>query len=522
MWLSWENYSGIQWGITANAHDASLTVTKDNDILFAAHAERTSGIKFDPVLNQEIIDQAMEFGDPRCIHWYETSWLKRIRQIYAKQWKTAWKKPGPHHTLLKYGFNGVDNGIDDWDDSMHLDLRRVKLFNHRHHRTHASAGYYTSSFNDAAVLVIDSIGEFETLTIWKGEGTKLVKVYSQSYPHSVGLWYSAMTQRIGLKPNEEEYILMGWSALGDPEKYADKIWNDFFYPLTDEFPHIKLKHNLHRGCRWWAPELNTIQDYADIAAGTQAVYEKIFKHLLLSTKKMVHSNNLVIMGGCALNCVANTMAHDIYKNVWIMPNPGDAGSSLGAILSARKDFIEWNGPYLGYDIKGKYPVNGILNELKTNRLVGCANGKAEFGPRALGNRTLFADPRGKDVKDLVNTVKKREEFRPFAPVIKQEKLHDYFDCNFNSSPYMQYIGKTKDPDSFPAITHLDGTSRIQTVTRKQHKGLYELLDKWESATGCPMLLNTSLNIKGEPMVDSEEDAKRWQDLYKVKVLTKEI
>lgn len=526
MWFGWENYSGIQWGITANAHDASLTVMKDSEILFAAHAERTSGIKFDPILNNKIVQQAREFGQPKCVHWYETSWLKRMRQIYAGQWRTAITKPSPHNTLLKLGFDSMLNAGDEWDDLHYYntdgDFSRVKFFEHKHHRTHASAGYYTSGFDEAAVLVIDSIGEFETLTVWNGEGNKLRKVYSQSYPHSIGLWYSAMTQRIGLKPNEEEYILMGWSALGDPEKYADKIWNDFFHPLKDGWPEITLKHNLHRGCRWWAPELNTIQDYADIAAGTQAVYEKIFKHLLLATKNLVHSDNLVLMGGCALNCVANTMAHDVYKNIWIMPNPGDAGSSLGAILSAKKEHIEWKSPYLGYNIKGDYPIKGILHELKTNRIVGCANGRAEFGPRALGNRTLFADPRGKDVKDLVNTVKKREEFRPFAPIIKEEKLHDYFECNFDSSPFMQYIGKTKDPDKFPAITHIDGTSRIQTVTRTQHTELYELLDKWESATGCPMLLNTSLNIKGEPMVDTEEDAKRWEDLYKVKVLTKEV
>jgi carbamoyltransferase len=156
-------------------------------------------------------------------------------------------------------------------------------------------------------------------------------------------------------------------------------------------------------------------------------------------------------------------------------------------------------------------------------MVGVANNRAEFGPRALGNRSLLADPRGQNMQDLVNTVKQRQAFRPFAPVIKEECLHDYFDMpeGVTSSPFMQFVGKTKDPEKFPAITHVDGTARVQTVTRKQHAGLYKLLDKWHEATGCPMLLNTSLNIKGEPMVNTEMDAARWTEKYKVEVVTRE-
>jgi carbamoyltransferase len=328
-----------------------------------------------------------------------------------------------------------------------------------------------------------------------------------------------MTQRVGLKPNEEEYILMGWAALGDPKRLHKEIYDDFFYPLKDGSLKVKFKHNLHRGCRWWRPELNKIKDYADISAGTQIVYEYVFNHIVKETRKLVNSKNLVVMGGCALNCVANSIAHEAYDgNVWIMPNPGDAGSSLGAVLAKYKTFIEWKGPYLGFNIRGDYPVKELLQELKTNRLVGVANGQAEFGPRALGNRSLLADPRGADVKDLVNTVKKREAFRPFAPVIMEEFAHEYFDGPVG--PYMQYTSKCRYPKEFPAIAHIDNTSRVQTVNKQQHPGLYELLQKWYKDTGCPMLLNTSLNIKGEPMVDTEQDAERWQEKYKVKVFTK--
>lgn len=511
----------IRWGITANSHDASIAVFDSKnkwqskkverlDLLWAAHAERSSGIKNDRWLNRSIIDQALEYGEPQEIHWYETQWLKRLRQLQSGQYETALFKQGPISTLQGFGIN--------------TGFANLKFYNHRHHASHAAAGYYTSKFNEAAVLVIDSIGEFETLTMWHGVGNNLKKVFSQGYPNSVGLWYSAMTQRIGLKPNEDEYILMGWAAVGDPERYKQRILDDFFYPLSETDPAIRFKQNLHRGCLWWAPELNTVQDYADIAAATQAVYEMIFDHLLFHTKRMVGSDNIVIMGGCALNCVANGMAYRYFKNAWIMPNPGDAGSSVGCVLDHVKQKVEFKTPYLGYNIPGDYPVNAALEQLLTVGMVGVASGRAEFGPRALGNRSLLADPRGPDMQDLVNTVKQRQAFRPFAPVIMAERVHEYFEmpAGCNHSPYMQFIGRTRDPKQFPAITHLDGTSRVQTVTRNQHPGLYQLLEKWQAKTGCPMLLNTSLNIKGEPMVDTEADAERWTKKYGVKVVTKDV
>lgn len=510
----------IQWGITANSHDAALTVLDNGVIKFAAHAERSSGIKNDKFLNNTIIEQALAYGEPDKVHWYETQWLKRIRQMRSGQWRTAFTKESPTTTLKNLGI-ATYSSVDAIDDA--FDHTGAKFYNHRHHASHAAAGYYTSPFQEAAVLVIDSIGEFETLTIWKGNGTNLKRKFSQSYPNSVGLWYSAMTQRIGLKPNEDEYILMGWAAVGDPNKYKQRIFDDFFHPLSETDPAIRFRQNLHRGCLWWAPELNTVQDYADIAAGTQAVYEMIFDHLVFHAKRLVPTKNIVLMGGCALNCVANSIAYKYFKNVWIMPNPGDAGSSLGCILDYNKQFVEFKSPYLGNSIAGNYPVKSALRELKTVGMVGVANGRAEFGPRALGNRSLLADPRGPDMQDLVNTVKQRQAFRPFAPVIKVERVHEFFEmpAGVTESPFMQFVGRTLRPDLYPAITHLDGTSRVQTVSRTQHPGLYKLLDAWEKETGCPMLLNTSLNIKGEPMVDNEQDAARWTEKYGVRVVTGE-
>lgn len=508
----------IRWGVTANSHDAALTVMQSDQILYAAHAERSSGIKNDKFLNDTIVAQAMEFGRPHSVHWYETEWLKRIRQLRAGQYKTAiFRSHFPSTTLMKYNLEEIGSFMGD-DYIPPPDSTGIRLWQARHHHSHAAAGYFTSPFKDAAVLVIDSIGEFETFSIWEGNGRKLKRRFSQNYPHSIGLWYSAMTQRIGLKPNEDEYILMGWAAIGDPDKHAQRIMNDFVEPLRFDNASVKFKRNLHRGCKDWAPELNTVQDYADIAAGVQRVYEKIFEHCVRHAMLKVKSKNLVIMGGCALNCKANSLAYKYYDNVWIMPNPGDAGSSLGAILAHKKDFIEWKGPYLGYNIEGKYPVDKILSELKTSKMVGVANGRAEFGPRALGNRSLLADPRGQEMKDLVNTIKRRQDFRPFAPVVLEEHAGKYFDGPVG--PYMQFVSKCKNPDLFPAIAHYDNTSRVQTVNKNDHAGLYELLTKWYKNTGCPMLLNTSLNIKGKPIVDTEIDAKKWQEQYNVKVFTK--
>ena len=502
----------IKWGICAGSHDASLAVMKDDAIQFAAHAERYSRIKNDANLNQQLVDEALTWGEPRAAVWYERNWKKRLRQLWAKQYRTAFTKPEPKALLAEVGFDIYA------DEELNLDMRRVHYSAVDHHHAHAAAGYYTSPFTDAAVLVVDSIGEWETLTMWKGEGRKLKRVWSQRYPHSLGIWYSAMTQRIGLKPNEDEYILMGMAAVGDPNKYSKLIYEDFFWELNPYDPAVKFKHNLHRGCRWWRPELNTIQDLADIAAGTQRVYEFVFEKLVQHTLSMVGSKNLVLGGGCALNCVANSIAHKYYNgNVWIIPNPGDAGNSVGALLAQHKDFIEWTGPYLGTDIPGDYPVNSILDELQKTGLCGVANGRAEFGPRALGNRSLLADPRGGDVKDRVNAVKKRQEFRPFAPVILEEFAEDYFEGPVG--PYMQFVSKCRYPEKFPAIAHLDNTSRVQTVNKEEHPGLYKLLLKWYRRTECPMLLNTSLNIKGEPIVNSVADAQRWQETYGVKVFT---
>jgi carbamoyltransferase len=196
-----------------------------------------------------------------------------------------------------------------------------------------------------------------------------------------------------------------------------------------------------------------------------------------------------------------------------MPNPGDAGGSLGAACALYDDFVNWETPYLGYDIKKKYPIDNILNDLKLNKMTAVAYGRAEFGPRALGNRSILADPRDPNIKDKVNTIKNRELFRPFAPIVLEEYSKEWFEMEFDS-PYMQYAVKCKKPNLIPSVVHVDGTSRVQTINKKQNKDLYELLFKWNEYSGVPVLLNTSLNIKNEPLLNDEIDINKWIIKYK--------
>ena len=483
----------ITWGISANSHDAALAVFTDEGLEFASHSERFSGIKNDPDLNKELIDYAKKWGQPDELIWYERPLVKTLRQFRAGQG-------------IRLRENNIRNYLRSY--GLHAPIKYTS-----HHLSHAAAGYYTSPFNQATVVCIDSIGEFDTLTVWNGSGNKLKKIYSQKFPHSIGLWYSAMTQRIGLKANEDEYILMGMAAYGDSRVYRHQIMHDFFESKT--LP-IKFKHNLHRGCNWWRPELNDDHNF-NIAAGTQWVYETILDNILLWCKQNGNSDNLVLMGGCALNCSANHLAYKYFKDVWIMPNPGDAGSSIGAVLAHKKQHMPMDHAYLGYNIEGDYPVEEAISELKKTGIVGVANGRAEFGPRAFGNRSLLADPRGRDIKSKVNDIKQRQQFRPFAPVIMSEHYDSEFDGFANN--YMQFTARCKNPDLYPAISHVDGTSRVQTV-EADGSGIRRLLEAWYEATGCPMLLNTSLNIKGKPIVNNLTDAQEFAIMYNIKVFTK--
>ncbi len=488
----------ITWGISANSHDAALAVFDDNKLLFASHSERFSGKKNDADLCDSLVQYAAShYGYPKEVVWYEKPWAKTLRQFTAGQ-----------------GLNHKSNNIKRYLNNYGIS---APIYTQWHHESHAAAGFYTGPFKEAAVVVIDAIGEFETLTMWHGGEKGLKQVYKQTYPDSLGLWYSAMTQRCNLKPNEEEYILMGMAAYGNPKRLYNRILEDFFE--KDGETLVSFKKNLHRGCLDWAPDL-TVNDTFDIAAATQAIYETQFEKILQSAKSFVPSDNLVLMGGCALNCLANPIAYKYFKNVWIMPNPGDAGSAIGAVLARNKEHIGWETCSLGYNIEPTQSTEAILEHLLKDKMCGVAQGRAEFGPRALGNRSLLADPRGPDIKDTVNAIKRRQEFRPFAPMVLEELADQYFDLPGASSDnrHMQFISRCIHPQLFPAIVHRDNTSRVQTVPADGSR-IRQLLEQWYAASGCPILLNTSLNIKGKPMVNDVSDARNFESHYGVKVFT---
>jgi len=427
-------------GISHGFHDAAITILNNSDIVYASHSERHSRIKNDKNFNFKTIGKTV---------FYEKPLWKNIRRLYGGlKWKT---KP-------KYDYY-------IW-----------------HHWSHAAAAYYTRPFKEEPVcVVIDAIGEWDTASIW----FKKKKVWSLKYPKSLGLFYSAITDAIDLKPNEDEYITMGMAAFGEPKFKID--------PYEDYHRGINIKGNKF-----------------DLAASAQNIIEEEIIKIMLKAKH--YSNYLCYGGGVALNCVANTKIYPMFKDIWIMPNPGDAGSSLGAAASYYDKPLNWIDPYLGTNIRRKINVKRIVNHLLNHYYCGVANGRAEFGPRALGNRSLIADPR-RDIKSTVNKIKRRQKFRPFAPAILEEFADEYFHGPKNS--FMQYTSKSL--HEYKAVMHVDGTSRVQVVKKDCKSIIRPLLEEWYEKTKCPMLLNTSLNIKGQPMVDTWEHALEFEKKYKVKV-----
>ena len=447
-------------GLSEGFHDAGATLIQDGNILSATHAERISRVKNDRWLHYTQID------DADTTAFYEKDWLKRTRQIYAGQ---PYAKPRIKTDVSFY-----------------------------HHQSHAAAGFYTSKFDECNILVVDAIGEWDTVSVWKGwtknDKPQMKKIKSFKYPYSIGLFYSAITKYLGLRPMEDEYITMGMAAFGFPTE-------------TLLMENILENVNCHKGLPD-IPELRYISK-ENLASSAQSVVEAKLTNLVL---KHCPSRNLVMMGGVALNCVANSKIAGLGKNIWIMPNPGDCGSSLGAAALAYGKKLNWVDPYLGTDIKNDIKIKEVVKHLIDHSYCGIANGRSEFGPRALGNRSLIADPR-RDIKDTINQVKRRQQFRPFGPAILEEYAYEYFKGPMNE--YMQFVAKAK--HDYKSVTHVDGTARVQIVKPNCKSIIRPILEEWYEQTKCPMLLNTSLNIKGQPMVDTWKDALKFQKEYNVKV-----
>ena len=446
-------------GISEGFHDASVALVEGNEVLWAKHAERFSRKK-----NDRINPLHLRNADADVSVFYENVPLKNERRAKFSQLPVSTKifEQCDYHTY--------------------------------HHESHAAGAYYTSPFDDDVVcVVIDAIGEWSTSSIWIVENGKLKKVFEKIYPQSIGLFYSAITKRIGLKPNEDEYITMGMAAYGEVCVDMQYCFNEWA--------------NWHKGF--------SLEDFKghrpeDIAASAQA-------HAELEIEKIIDlaanwGTKLCYAGGVALNCVANSkILHHYFKDVWIYPNPGDAGSSLGAALAFNRKKVEYT-PYLGTNIDHFVNPKVVVTQLLKDKVVGIANGKAEFGPRALGNRSLLGDVRY-DIKRTVNKIKRRQQFRPFAPAILSEYADEYFDGPMNK--YMQYTSQAK--HDYKSVTHVDNSARVQLVTPSCKTILRPILEEYYERTGVPMLLNTSLNIKGQPIVDNWQDAIDFSKKYGVQV-----
>lgn len=312
----------VTWGLVGNSHDASMAVFHNTDLMWASLAKDFTKVPHEPNLSSEQRIYAIEkYGWPDSVVWYERPLLKTLRQWQAGQ-----------GFLLKE--NNIKQYLFSWG------IRRVPIAYTQHHHSHAAYAYYTQPHDDCAVICIDSIGEFETLTVWHGKDGKLNKIYSQGYPHSLGLFYSAMTQRAGLVPQRDEHLVSQWAKQGDPRRLSQLI-RDELIDVDHNYKSqslVRMRENLHRGCMWWRPELQTQQDMYDIAAATQAIFVYAVNVLSVWAKVQTASPNLALSGGGALNREAVESIKPHWNFVWVPPNPGDPGSCIGAVLAKTKTF----------------------------------------------------------------------------------------------------------------------------------------------------------------------------------------
>jgi carbamoyltransferase len=443
-----------------------------------------------------------------------------------------------------------------------------------HHQSHAASAFFPSPFEKAAVLCMDGVGEWATTSLWLGEGNQLTPLWEIDFPHSLGLLYSAFTYYTGFKVNSGEYKLMGLAPYGQP-KYVDLILNNLLDLKDDGTFRLNMKYfNYTTGLTMTnklfdrlfgapprQPEAELTQREMDIAASIQQVTEEIVLKLANTAQKELGVDYLCLAGGVALNCVSNgrLLREGKFKDIWIQPAAGDAGGAIGAALSVWHQYLEkprqtdssdkMKGSYLGPsfssdeiqqyldDVRAVYTYfdesklcKTVANILAKGNVVGWFQGRMEFGPRALGDRSIIGDPRNKKMQSVMNLkIKYRESFRPFAPSVLADKVSDYFELDHNS-PYMLLVAEVKEElkvamteeqkqlfgieklnvprSQLPAITHVDYSARVQTVHPETNPRYHQLISEFEALTGCGVLVNTSFNVRGEPIVCTPEDAYR--------------
>jgi carbamoyltransferase len=461
-------------GISEFFHDAGIAfITEHGDIEFAAHSERYSKIKNDPDLNIKLINM-IDAKDH--VSYYELKDHQREFNFRTKNLDRV-ANPPIHNSLV----------CNSWVN---------------HHISHAAGAFYTRPWadkNNTVILTIDGAGEQQTMGIYDHKFNLLENEYM---PRSIGMFYSWVTKFLGLRPLEDEYVVMGLASYGEP-----LLVNQFHDLYKSNLTKGNIKNGIIKICKNMKDE--------DIAASIQKfTEEKIIKYANIARR---YGTKLLYSGGVAQNIVANSLIKPLFDDMWIPTAPSDSGSALGCAAHSYgritgNDRINWEGPYLGYNIKREINPKKVVDHLLEHTYCGIANGRAEFGPRALGNRSLIADVRY-DVKDTVNKIKRRQKYRPFAPAILEEFVDQYFEGPVNE--YMQYTSKAL--HDYKSVTHVDGTARVQVVKKDCKSVIRPILEEYYERTGVPMLLNTSLNIRGMPMVNDEKDAEAWERKYKVKV-----
>ena len=567
-------------GISAFYHDSAVALIKDGEIIAAAQEERFSRIKHDAsfpnmALNEILKFQKLSFHDIDYVVFYDKPLLKfeRILETYLSDFPK--------------GFRSFSMSIPIWlREKLFLKSFLLKELKNRnkefksnqilfseHHMSHAASAFYPSPFNNALVLTLDGVGEWATGTIAIGKENNLEIIKEMHFPHSLGLLYSAFTYFIGFRVNSGEYKVMGLAPYGQPI-YEDLILenlidlkedgsfklNQKYFNYSSGLTMTNNKFSKLFGKSVRKPDSEDLEQFhMDMAASIQSVTEKIILKITKNIAQEYEIDNLCMAGGVALNCVANgkILRSGDFKNIWIQPAAGDAGGAIGAALAfwyeekknIRKINLEdsMNGAYLGPSYSDekieeelkqcganykKYTLDEILNNtaeyIAKDKAIGWFQGRMEFGPRALGNRSILGSATSPETQKTLNLkVKYRESFRPFAPSVLEEECYQWFELN-SPSPYMllvdevkkenQIYTKSKNDNLFgidklnlarsniPAVTHIDMSARIQTVSSRTNPLYHKLLTAVKSKTGCPVLVNTSFNVRGEPIVASPKDA----------------
>ena len=539
-------------GIACGYHDSSAALILDGVVIGAMEEERFTGIKHDSTFPTNAInwlykDNKITGNDISVVTFYENPKLKleRIEESTKRGGLINFFKRKSIIDSNKEQAKEIESKIYE------ITNPNIILAYGDHHLSHIAYSYYTSPFERATILSVDGVGEWETTVLAFAEGKNITKLQNIKFPHSLGMLYSAMTAFLGFKPNEGEYKVMGLAPYGNSETYLTKFkqlytltedggfeinMNYFTYDYSNNSMfNEKLGELFELPNR--LPEDELTQQHKDLAATIQHQYEFLFFRLLNKMFAIRATNNLCLSGGCAYNGTANgkILKNTGYKQLWIPPAPSDAGSAIGCALNYYYTHNESavrvpnTNPYLGtfntndeieaelknyenevwYEFKNHSQiVRTISREITNGNVIGWYEGRMEFGSRALGNRSIFANPRDPQMKARVNKViKKREGFRPFAPIVKEEDRLKYFDYK-PLVPYMNQVVQVKEEHikNLPAITHIDGSARIQTLNFKQHRRVYSLLRQLEEDNGYPIVLNTSFNVKDKTIVNTPKDA----------------